>query len=213
MPGRTERTGPKGWYRRFLPHCDEPGIIQFITYRLADSVPAALLEEIETYLRTIPPDRIDSERRRKFEEILDQGHGSGVLREPSAANCVIQGWRHFDGTRYDLIAYVVMPTHVHVLIRTKSGQSLPKIVQSWKSHSGRRLKSLFPHACVKGEFWRREYWDRYIRDERHFWTAIDYIRQNPVKAGLANSPAEWSYSSFPYKNESVFGHSDAHPKP
>lgn len=65
---------------------------------------------------------MDSEGRRKIEALLDKGHGSGILREPLAAACVIENWRHFAGQRYDLIAWVVMPTHFHVMIRPKEGE-------------------------------------------------------------------------------------------
>ncbi len=184
----------RGWYRRCLPHWDQPNLVQLITYRLADSTPSTVLAAIENELRTTPPDRMHMERRRKIEAILDRGHGSGVLCEPTTAKCVIENWRHFDGQRYKLIAWVIMPTHVHVLIQQYETASLPHIVQSWKSYTGRRLKALFPHACIAGEFWMREYWDRYIRDENHFHAALDYIRQNPVKAGLVVDPNDWPYT-------------------
>jgi putative transposase len=183
----------KGWYRRFLPHRDEPGLIQFITYRLADSVPNYLLEQIQDELKKLPPERRNLERRRKIEVLLDKGHGSGILREAFAAACVMENWRHFAGRRYDLIAWVVMPTHVHIMIRPREGESLPRIVQSWKSYTGKRLKSLFPSACADGKFWAREYWDRYIRDEKHFRNALEYIQMNPVKAGLVLKSADWPF--------------------
>ncbi len=199
----SDSRSPKGSYRRWLPHLDVPGLYQFITYRLADSIPKSMLLEIEAELRTIPPGRADRERRRRLEEFLDHGHGSGILKDPRAAECVIQAWKHFDGQRYDLIAWVVMPTHVHLIVRLSAGQSLPAIVQSWKSYTGKRLKALFPATCVEGEFWFREYWDRYIRDEMHFHTSVEYVRQNPVKAGLANSPEEWPYLFVSEKSESL----------
>lgn len=189
--------GPRGWYRRFLPHRDEAGLVQFITFRLADSIPSALLDRVEDELRTVPPERMDAERRLRMEAMLDMVHGSGVLRDPRAAGCVIGNWRHHDGQRHDLVAWVVMPTHVHVMIRPLGGHSLPRIVQSWKSFTGKRLKALFPHACADGEFWKREYWDRFIRDETHFHNAVAYIHQNPVKAGLVSSPDEWPYLGPP----------------
>jgi REP element-mobilizing transposase RayT len=187
---------PKGWYRRYLPHWDQPDLIQFITYRLADSLPSAILSEMENEIRLMPPERMDTERRRRIEEMLDQGYGSGILREPVAAECVMENWRHFHGQRYDLIAWVVMPTHVHVLIRMYETASLPKIVQSWKSYTGKRLKALFRSTCVNGEFWMREYWDRYIRDEKHFYATLAYIQQNPVKAGLVSTPSDWPYTGL-----------------
>jgi REP element-mobilizing transposase RayT len=136
---------------------------------------------------------MDAERRRRIEAMLDKGHGSAILRHPQAAQCIIENWHHFAGQRYDLIAWVVMPTHVHLMIRPLNGESLPQIVQSWKSYTGKRLKALFPHACVDGHIWLREYWDRFIRDEIHFYKAIQYVELNPVNAGLVKTPTDWPY--------------------
>jgi len=209
----------RGWYSRgYLPHCDHPGLLQNITYRLADSLPAAVREQIEVDLRSLPPSQQDMERRRRVEAWLDAGHGSCVLRRPEAAQCVVDTWRHFDGERYDLIAWVVMPNHVHVLVRVYEGVPLAKIVQSWKSYTARRIRPLMQEESRAGVqplpatmeekdspagarrsrkqgVWVREYWDRYIRDERHFLTAVEYIHRNPVKAGLVRRASDWPWSS------------------
>jgi len=211
----------RGWYSRgYLPHCDHPGLLQVITYHLADSLPAAVLEQIDAELRSLPPERQNSQRRTLVDAWLDAGHGSCVLRLPQAAACVVDTWRHFAGERYDLIAWVVMPNHVHVLIRTHEGVALGKIVQSWKSYTGRRIREMLEDMSRAGAecaqtgragarrsrdrraparpsqgVWMREYWDRYIRDERHFQAAVDYIHQNPVKAGLVGKAEDWPWSS------------------
>lgn len=209
----------RGWYSRgYLPHCDHPGLLQNITYHLADSLPAAVLEQIEVDLRTLPPSQQDMERRRRVEAWLDAGHGSCVLRRPEAAQCVVDTWRHFDGERYDLIAWVVMPNHVHVLVRVYEGVPLAIIVQSWKSHTARRIRPLMEEESRAGGqplpatmeekdgragarrsreqgVWVREYWDRYIRDERHFHMAVRYIHQNQAKAGLVRMAEDWPWSS------------------
>lgn len=213
QPDPTQR----GWYSRgYLPHFDHPGLLQHITYHLADSLPTAVLEQIDKGLRSLPPERQDTERRRRVEAWLDAGHGSCVLLIPEAAGCVIDTWLRFAGERYDLIAWVVMPNHVHVLVRVYEGVPLAKIVQSWKSYTGRRIRRLMEEgraggqqtlaiteeACragarrsQSGRVWMREYWDRYIRDERHFAMAVDYIHQNPVKATLVGRPEDWPWSS------------------
>ena len=194
-----------GWYSRgYLPHCDHPGILQVITYHLADSLPANAVARIEAELRLLPPDRQDPERRRRLDAWLDAGHGSCLLSESAAAVCVVDNWRHFARVRYDLIAWVVMPNHVHLLIRTYQGIALGKIVQSWKSYTGRRLREQLmartdspPESPQPDGVWMRDYWDRYIRNEEHFQTAIRYIHQNPVKAGLVKDPRDWPWSSAP----------------
>ncbi|MEO6994076.1 MAG: transposase [Lacunisphaera sp.] len=102
----------------------------------------------------------------------------------------------FDGARYRLIAWCVMPNHIHVLIDPK--ESLGRIVQSWKSYTGRWILT---HNAELGlgvpgkECWMREYWDRYIRDENHLRQVIHYLHENPVKAGLCRTAADWPWSS------------------
>jgi putative transposase len=199
-PGNTPTH--RGWYSRgYLPHCDHPGLLQAITYRLADSLPVAALERMDAELRSLPPQRRDGERRQRIEDWLDAGHGCCVLREPEAAACVVENWRHFASQRYDLIAWVVMPNHVHVLIRVYEGVSLGKIVQSWKSYTGRRIRAMMEEDGCRAGARRsqgvrmREYWDRYIRDEQHFESVVRYIHDNPVNAGLVGKAEDWPWSS------------------
>lgn len=193
----------RGWYSRgYLPHCDYPGLLQVITYRLADSLPRDVILRLDAELRSMPPKKQDAERRKRIDAWLDAGHGSCLLRQPEAAACVADNWRHFAGVRYDLIAWVVMPNHVHVLIRTYEGAALGKIVQSWKSYTSRQIGQMVGPRVVDGGalgksngIWMREYWDRFIRDEQHFHAEIDYIHQNPVKAGLVAQAEDWPWSS------------------
>lgn len=166
-----------------------------MTYRLADSLPADVLLQLETELRLLPRDQRDPERRKRIDAWLDAGHGSCALCQPEAGACVVDTWRHYAGERYDLIAWVVMPNHVHVLIRAYEGVSLGKIVQSWKSFTSRRIGELAASPSGLGSVWMREYWDRFIRDERHFEGVIRYIHENPVKAGLVKRAEEWPWSS------------------
>jgi len=205
----------RGWYRRFLPHRDEPSLVQFITYRLADSIPQYLLTQLKAELESIPPERQSLEYRKRIENWLDAGYGSCLLREPQAAEVVVNNWKHFDGKCYDLIAWVVMPNHVHVLIKPLHGCSLAKIVQSWKSFTARKILSLNQsRASARGSqdthsvpvaskpFWMREFWDRYMRDENHLLKTVEYIHNNPVKAGLIEQPDQWLWSSAAEGKES-----------
>lgn len=191
----------RGWYSRgYLPHCDHPGLLQFITYHLADSLPAEVRERLKEEVRHAPREQREAEWRKRAQAWLDAGHGSCILRRPEAAACVLENWQRFAGERYDLIAWVVMPNHVHVLVRVYEGVPLAKIVQSWKSYTGAKLRPLLD-AAWQGQgrrpegVWYREYWDRYIRDERHFLATIAYIHDNPVKARLVAQPEDWPWSS------------------
>jgi REP element-mobilizing transposase RayT len=211
IPGSAERqlgnTGSRGWYSRgFLPHRDHPGLLQMITYRLADSVSSSTIAKMEAELRPKDARWQDVERRRWLERWLDAGYGSCTLSNPTAASCVVENWHRFAMERYDLIAWVVMPNHVHILVRIYEGHMLGSIVQSWKSYTGRKINQMLneqesragarrSRGARSHGIWMREYWDRYIRDETHLTNAIKYIHMNPVKAGLAKREEDWPWSS------------------
>src|SRR5690606_7648137 len=115
------------------------------------------------------------------------------------ASIVVENWRHFHGLRYHLHAWVVMPNHVHVLIEPIANHSLSEIVQSWKSYTAKALlrhEAGGPPALPEQRVWQPDYWDRFIRDERHYRATVDYIHQNPVKAGLCSKAEDWPWSSL-----------------
>ena len=146
----------------------------------------------------MPDSAQSTERRRRIEQWMDAGMGCCALRHPQVAALVQETLQKFDSERYRLIAWCIMPNHVHVLIEPLV--SLPKIVQSWKSFTGRWALShnaeLELGVPAPGHaFWMRDYWDRYIRDERHLQAVIDYIHENPVTAGLCPSAPDWPWSS------------------
>lgn len=200
-PGSAEpqlgKVANRGWYSRgYQPHADFPGLVQMISYRLADSIPNEVLSRTRDELRSVPRQRQEVEKRKRIERWLDLGHGCCALRQPAVAESVVETWQLFSGERYDLIAWVVMPNHVHVMIRTHEGNPLGKTVQSWKSYTGRRMAELGLGAPRnETSVWQRDYWDRIIRDEKHLLTAVEYIHGNPVKAGLVNNPEDWPWSS------------------
>jgi len=133
---RDGAPGPKGWYSRwYLPHYDAFQTIQAITFRLADSLPQERLERLERELALVPRSSQDLERRIKIEQWLDSGMGCCALRHPQVAMMTQETFLKFSGERYRLIAWCVMPNHVHVLIEPNA--PLAKIVQSWKSYTGR----------------------------------------------------------------------------
>ena len=159
-----------------------------ITYRLGDSLSQGILKNMQWELKNVAPDLMEVERRRKIEKYLDKGHGFCVLKNIECAKVVVGAWRHFDGERYDLTAFVVMPNHVHVLLKIYDGVELAKMVKSWKSYSARRINEIIKDAGLKtsapGSLWQRGYWDRYIRDEKHFYQTIEYIRENFDSGGI-----------------------------
>jgi len=115
---------PRGWHSRgYLPHFDSPETIQFVTFRLADSLPNSVIESIRFRDHALP----------RLERELDAGLGTCWLRRPEIASLVEGALLHFDGERYRLLAWCLMPNHVHVVIEMLDGLSLSQIVGSWKS--------------------------------------------------------------------------------
>src|SRR5262245_15756492 len=124
----------KGWHSRgYLPHFDQALLIQSITFRLTDSLPASKLAALERELAGIAEVDREAERYRAIEAALDAGHGECHLRKKEIAALVENALFHFDGPRYRLLAWCVMPNHVHVLAQTLPGYPLENIVHSWKS--------------------------------------------------------------------------------
>ncbi len=188
-----EDQSPIGHYTRgYLPHFDGGPIPQLVTFRLIDSFPSQCLTEWAVELAAMVPDQVESERRRRIEDYLDKGFGSAWLSQPDIAEIVVQAIRCFDGSRYGLHAWTVMPNHVHVLLTPRSDETLSQILHSWKSFTAHKANSVMART---GPFWQREYFDRFIRNEDHFAAAIAYIDNNPVKAGLSECPSEWRYGS------------------
>ena len=176
----------KGWYtRNRLPHCDAPGLIQAITFRLADALPREVLQRIARL-------RDDADKRRQLEHWMDAGLGSCLLADPRCAGIVQQALRYHDGNKYRLLAWCVMPNHVHVLIEPAEGVPLADILHAWKSYTAKRINRLLGRS---GRVWQREYYDRYIRNDHHLAAVIRYIHHNPVKAELAATPEAWRFSS------------------
>lgn len=186
--------GFRGWHQRgYLPHYDAPGVTQIVTLRLADSLPASHRGEWE-HLLHIEDDR---QRRCQLEEYLDRGRGECWLGRPEIADLAESALCFFDGERYALGAWVVMPNHLHVLVDVLA-VPLTELVESWKGFISHKANRILNRS---GEFWERDYWDTVIEDEVHRRTAVKYIEANPVKAGLAREPKEWRWSSARRQDE------------
>ncbi len=173
--------------RGYLPHIDLPDRHHAITYRLADSLPESVLRQV-SMTRNDHGDHV----RRRIDAWLDAGWGSSLLRQPDNARIVIDAWRHFADVRYRLDAWVVMPNHVHLVIRVASGWPLDGIIKSWKAYTARAINRRMNR---QGQVWHHDYWDRLIRDEDHWFAAVRYVHENPVRAGLVRSKEEWGWSS------------------
>jgi REP element-mobilizing transposase RayT len=122
----------------------------------------------------------------------DAGYGQCYLRDDRAAEIVRDALFYYDQVKYEVISWCIMPNHVHVLISLLKVVSLSEILHSWRSFSSNEINKLFNR---KGQLWMPEYFDRYIRDERHFDNVVNYIHNNPVKAGLVDDPTHYRWSS------------------
>jgi putative transposase len=182
-----------GWHENgYLPHRDEPGLVQFVTFRLADAFPAELGSEWEALLK-IEDDR---QRRIQLEGYLDRGRGQCHLRRSEIAKLVegVLLFRH--GVDYDVRAWVVMPNHVHLLFRV---QDVPmwRLVNTWKGYTAKEANRILGRT---GPLWQEGYWDTYMRDCEHETRARHYIEHNPTKAKLVALPKEWAWSSARFRD-------------
>jgi REP element-mobilizing transposase RayT len=183
----------RGWHSRgYLPHFDGGSLPQFITFRLAQSIPGALINRWRAEMAHLPPQEESVQIRQRVEAYLDSNSAVAWLCEPTVGHVVEESLLHFDGERYHVHAWVIMPNHVHVLMTPAEGYALSTIVQAWKSYSARTANRLLGRD---GSFWYHDYFDRSIRDERHLAAVTRYIDENPVKAGLCVSAGEWSLGS------------------
>lgn len=197
MPTYSQPADHRGWYHtRKLPHFDAFGALQLITFRLADSLPAVKLRQIENDLCNTPASGQEAERRKQIEYWLDRGIGCCALANSEVAAVFRDGLLLHDRQRYHLLAWCIMPNHVHILIECQ--YSLSRIVQSWKAFSGRWAVAHNERLALglpAGQLWMKGYWDRFIRDEDHLHAAVYYIHHNPVEAGLCDAPESWQWSS------------------
>jgi putative transposase len=120
----------------------------------------------------------------RLDEHLDDGHGSCLFRDSSMAGIVADAFRFFDGQRYVLHSWAIMPNHVHLLLSLGEGRVLSEIVSSWKRFTATRIHR---ETGGSGNLWQKDYFDRIIRDWDHFANVARYIRRNPVKAKLSGN--------------------------
>lgn len=178
-----------------LPHWTREGAIYAVTFRLADSLPAEVVSawreerrELEQkskdagrLLTVAEAKRLDELHSERVEAYLDAAHGACWLRQESIAAMVRDALLHFDGERYRLHAWCIMPNHVHLVIEPLAGWTLIKVMHGLKSYTANRANSLVGRA---GSFWQAEYYDHLVRDEADYERVVEYVGANPEKAGL-----------------------------
>jgi len=191
--------------RRNLPHWRQEEATYAVTFRTADSLPKqavqayagqkahlqqlldeelAAKEPAEHRVQQLRTDLADLYSN-SIENVLDEGHGASELKQPEVAELVQNALKHFDGDRYDLLAWCIMPNHVHVVVRPLGNNTLSEILHSWNSFTGKAINKLLGRT---GIFWQGEPYDHIIRDEKDYTNQVRYILENPRKAKLNDWP-------------------------
>ncbi len=134
--------------------------------------------------------------QKRIEKYLDQGYGEAFLKVAEVARMVQDSLLKFDGIRYHLFAWVVMPNHVHTLMSRFDENELRRILHSIKSYTAHEANKILDRV---GQFCIEDYVDRFMRNQKHYDRTVQYIENNPVKAGLCREPADWPYSSAWFK--------------
>ena len=201
-----------------LPHWEQGGATYFITFRTADSIPREVLarwhQERSLWRRERGIDTSKGDWQQRFEQLpeperkvfhrtftkqwqdqLDDCQGDCVLMRNEMAQVVADALLHFEGVRYHLSDFIIMPNHVHVLAGIKEGEDLMAICRSWKKYSAREINK---KLGTQGEFWQPESFDHLVRGEFSFLKYRRYIADNPTKAKLsAGAYLLWHRSPVP----------------
>jgi REP element-mobilizing transposase RayT len=203
---RTETPNPlrSGVHTRgYLPHIKREGASYFVTFRLSDSLPQAVLwdlkhrwsEQMQRLAATDADGReeVNKELCRQVERCLDKGAGECHLRRPEIADMVAGALKFFHERQYLLDEWVVMPNHVHLILWPRPNETLSEILKSRKRHTARQANLILGRTGER--FWQPEPYDHWIRNDAEKARIRRYIRNNPVTAGLCRAPEEWRWSS------------------
>jgi REP element-mobilizing transposase RayT len=205
----------------YLPHWRVPGATYAVTFRLKDSIPVAarnvhrqrreiLAARLEQTLKTsgsrnslsavmVLRSEMAEFQVGTIEPTLNESHGECWLKRPEIAGLVLDAMKHFDGDRYALLAWSVMPNHVHAILRPYDGQKLEKILHSWKSFTAKQANEWLGQT---GGFWEEEYYDHIVRDGEDFRNQVRYVLENPRHG---NAPGQWTGSSYGATWEEALG--------
>ncbi|KAB2833733.1 MAG: hypothetical protein F9K48_07795 [Candidatus Brocadia sp.] len=210
----------KIFYRRNLPHYQPVYATFFITFRLAGSLPpeviARLKEERQQQEKLLL--KIGDEKIKKlemlnmhkrhfgnFDEMLDKAaNNQSWLEDDRIAQVIVDAMHFRDKKTYNLLAYCIMPNHVHMIFtirrrtsslykgKTASGPYVvTKILENLKWYTAMKANEIL--NC-KGAFWQHESYDHVVRDGNELERIVNYVLNNPVRAGLVSSWDQWKWS-------------------
>ena len=190
------------FHRRNLPHLYYNGGEYFITYRLADTIPLKQILHLHEQIKLPNDDPTNKEKKifKKYDELLDKNeNGIKYLLDEKIAGINRDKLHSLDNTIYKLICYCIMPNHIHLVFRLLSEtQSVSEVMKLIKGATAHECNQVLKKT---GKFWQVESFDRLIRDANEMYNIINYVLNNPVKAGLVDNPDDWKYS---YCNPDIF---------
>ena len=169
-----------------LPHWELDGKLQYVTFRLADSLPQSKLVEYKfaknEWLQKHPFPHTDLELAEytelfcgKIDQWLDAGMGECIMKDAEVRNIVQEVIMYDDGVKYNVIAMCIMPNHVHMLLHPYPKVELNNEMGSLKRISAHRINKLL---CRTGDVWQHESFDRIVRSYTHLQRVVDYINHN-----------------------------------
>jgi REP element-mobilizing transposase RayT len=210
------------FYYRHLPHWQPRDAVLFVTFRLKNSLPYEVMEALKqenerekTLLQRLPEsERVGQVKLaqqnyfEKWDARLDEaGCGPCWLAKAEIADVVKEALLFRNGKVFDLHAFCIMSNHVHAVFEPLSRsewfsdltrskyhsdlQPLHKIMQSLKRHTARQSNLILGR---EGVFWQDESYDHVIRNGEEYFRILNYVLENPVKAGLVSCWDEWPWT-------------------
>ncbi|NOX16682.1 MAG: hypothetical protein GXO87_00155 [Chlorobi bacterium] len=186
------------FHRRNLPHIYKPFSSYFITFRLKGSLPLQKLYELkQKYDRLEPKTKEEKyENLRNFfveyDELLHKNKNLIFLKEKQIAEIVKSCIHYYDGKKYNLFCFTIMPNHVHQIFHLPNDKDcISDIMKGIKGYSAYQINKVFNK---KGGVWQEESYDHIVRDEDELFALIEYTLMNPVKAGLVENWKDWEHS-------------------
>jgi REP element-mobilizing transposase RayT len=175
---------------RALPHWYRAGGLYFVTFRLAGSLPREAEEHIslrkQLWRQQAPLDPNEPHRWIfAYTESVLHNERSALLSDPAHAQVISDSLHYGDGHWHNLLAWCVMPNHVHVVFRLLVHRTLSETLRAWKSYTASRINQV---RSIRGAIWQKDYFDHLIRDETELRRCIRYTLDNPQKAGLQKGP-------------------------
>jgi REP element-mobilizing transposase RayT len=188
------------FWRGRLPHWEVVDGLYFITIHLAGAIPECALQRIRAMAnqaasgQRMQQSSLQNKIFREMERWLDRIGTVNYLSHHEIAIAVMEAIEHRSALGvWNAIEYTVMPTHAHLLADMKAGR-LKQTIESLKEHTGRKATKILQ---IQGQRFRQKEWfDHWVRSAEEESAIIEYIRQNPVKAGLVSSYLDWPYGSW-----------------